>query len=116
MPTGDNPPRNGRTSIKHKREHLISTLLYNKDVQRKSFKLRLGIKSNQYYDKVMKNPAGYLTINQIEIIASVLELPFLEVLSLIRGAMSSRAHKWYEQNSDESGEFIPSKPIEYPTR
>ncbi len=115
MPTGDNPPRNGRTSTKHKSEHLISTLLYNKHVQRKSFKLRLGIKSNQYYDKCMQNPAATLSTNQIEIIAAVLEMPFGEVQALIRGAMSSKAHKWYEED-DDSKEFVPSKPVKYPTR
>lgn len=104
---GRGSPRNGRTSTKHRQEHLISTLLYNKGVQRKAMRLRLGVKSPQYYDKCMANPAGHLTINQVEIIASVLEMPFLEVQALIRGAMSSKAYKWYEE-ADE----IPNQVAE----
>ena len=89
---------NGRTSNKHRQEHLISTLLHNKGINRKSLRLRLGIKSPQYYGKCMLKPSEYLTIDQVEIIAGVLELSFLEVVSLIRGAATNKAGKWYDQD------------------
>ena len=116
---GRGSPRNGRTSTKHRQEHLIGTLLYNKGVQRKAMRLRLGIKSPQTYDKCMMNPAATLNTNQIEIIASVLEIPFGEVQALIRGAMSSKAHKWYDIDHSEvlkAADHKPSEPIIYPTR
>lgn len=89
-------PRNGRTSTKHYKEHIISTLLYNKGINRKSFRTRLHIKSPQYYDKCMREPGKLLTIDQIEVIAGVLEIPFFECIALIRGASTTKAGKWYE--------------------
>ena len=88
---------NGRSSTKHYKQHLISTLLHNKGINQKSFRTRLNIKSPQYYDKCMRKPGKLLTLDQIEVIAGVLELPFYEVIALIRGSNTTSAKKWYTE-------------------
>ena len=90
--------RDGATTNLHLTEHYISRLLNKKGIHRKSFRLRLGIKSHQYYHKCMQNPAGELTINQLATIASALEKPLLEVLGMVLGQAPSTARKWYEES------------------
>lgn len=93
--------RDGRVSNKHRKEHLISTLLHERGISRKGSRLRLGIKSPQYYSKCMTNPADELSYNQLHIIAELLELPLPKVLGMIAGMKPSAAHKWYKDYAGE---------------
>lgn len=86
----------GRTSNKHRTEHLISRLLHEAGISRKSFRLRLGIKSPQYYHKCMSNPSAHLSINQLTMIADVLDMKLLEVIGIVMGQTHIKAEKWYE--------------------
>lgn len=92
--------KDGRVSRMHLREHVISQLLYDAGVSRKSFRLRLGIKSPQYYNKCMTNPCEHLSINQLTMVADVLDMKLLEVLGIVMGKKHTAAHKWYDSNPE----------------
>ena len=92
--------RDGRTSNLHLTEHYISRLLYEKGISRKSFRLRLGIKSPQYYHKCMQNPAANLSTNQLTMIADVLDMKLLEIIGIVMGKGVTTSRKWYQDNAD----------------
>ena len=109
------PIRDGRQTSAHKHEHPISRLIVSKGFTRTALRTRLGIKSPQFWGKCMTAPGKYLTVDQVEMLAGILDMSFLEMLALIRGMKPSKARKWYDQN-DDSSEFKPAKPVNYPTR
>lgn len=61
-------------------------------------RLRLGIKSPQFYHKCMENPAEHLSVNQLTMIADVLDMKLLEVLGIVMGKGVDVSRKWYEEH------------------
>lgn len=93
-------------SIKYKDEHEISRILHERGFNRNRIREWFSTREDGRpisYDTIsrwMCNPGKYLSLDQIELIASKLDLPFLYVLGLIRGMNRSGARKWYEANKE----------------